>query len=607
MISNKVLLVDDDADFSNSFKRLLESNFGVEDVDIASNDSEAKSKIKNSINGYSHIFVDCVLAGSDGVGLSKEIDSINKSMNANSKTFLMSGFVDISMLPDDLSHITKTLKKPIDNNELSNFFEKQSVIKKLDIFSKYNGIEELVANNNEKTLSSSIEFIPILSQLIHFEFSGKIVFMGKNESSSVIFMSNGEFDHITDGVIEPFGGYLERYGFINKRVLDRALDSEEFKNSKLRIGNYLVQKNIISPHAVDFVINKQTINRFKKILAFDDFKVHFIFEDIKIKNATLTYKDYYQCLTNHLNFENHVIYTLAKKVLSKSPEIFATSKLAMIKDENNKNLKDLDDTEKFLLIISGAATLKEQDSEGQSVSDADFSFIKKILSIENPYEVLGLNSENVTDTLVAKAYHKVAKRIHPDKLESLNLDGEQEDLIHKGFAKLTADFNKIKTADKRQNYETRKLLSVQKNKSRATELINECLDLLHKGQFAKASKINNEIESLGHLDDDIRQVYIKLWLKLKTNQIVDFNEAKDLLEGGAEKTAIESYLLALLFRATGDHRQFIQHLQQSTNIDASFLPARREFVQYKSDMKKAQESKKSTSTFGSFFSYKKSS
>ena len=199
------------------------------------------------------------------------------------------------------------------------------------------------------------------------------------------------------------------------------------------------------------------------------------------------------------------------------------------------------------------------------------------------------------------------KKIHPDKFKILNLSQEEEDIVQKGFAKLTSDFNTIKTADKRQNLETKTLLEKEKSKNKVNEMITNATELLHKGYYLKAGKVINTIK-INHPEINHKMLpLVSLWHQLKSKKPVNINEAKRILDNysGTEKTSLEYYLNALLCKTTGDSEGFVKNLQISTQIDNSFLPTRREFVQFKSEMKKAQNTKK-LSNFGTLFTSKKS-
>ena len=132
-----VLIIDDDTNFANAFGRLLEKNYSLENIEICTNEKQSLESIQRSLSGFSHIFVDCILSGSDGIKLSKTLYELNKSKNNAGKVFLISAFVDTKLLPDDLSHITESYKKPIQQSLLTKHFKNQSVIKKFDFFHKF--------------------------------------------------------------------------------------------------------------------------------------------------------------------------------------------------------------------------------------------------------------------------------------------------------------------------------------------------------------------------------------------------------------------------------------------------------------------------------------
>ena len=348
MASTNVLIIDDDTTFSNSFKRLLVSYYGVDDVYTCTSEQEATDAVNKSPNGYTHMFIDCVIPGSDGIGLSQTLHKINSVKSPNGKTFLLSGFIDVSTLPDDLSHISGTLKKPLDKNELVKHFEQKNILKAFDLFSKFKSIEDFITNYTDKTYEVCEEFIPILSQLIRLEFDGEIVLMTEEADSSVIFMSEGEFNYITNNTAqEPLGEQLVKNGYLPQKQLNQVLNSSSFKNDHLKIGNYLIKENLLSPHAVDKLIQIQTCNRFKKILKYKDFKVSFINEHIEKKNATLSFSDYFKCLKENLDLENNTMFSLSKKALVETKVFFPTPQFAMIQDAQDISVNTDDVKLKF--------------------------------------------------------------------------------------------------------------------------------------------------------------------------------------------------------------------------------------------------------------------
>jgi|GEM_PF-7020872 len=591
-----VLIVDDDTSFANAFAKLLKKNYSLENIEICTNEKQSLESVQRSLSGFSHIFVDCILSGSDGIELSKSLYELNKSKNSAGKVFLISAFVDTKLLPDDLSHITESYKKPIQQSLLTKQFKNQSVIKKFDFFHKFNNLDEVIAHNLNSNYDDIEEFIPILTQTIDHTFSGKIIFMTDNSQTSIINMSNGGFENITNNLEKkPFGERLLKKGYILEDTIDEVLRSNQFKESKLKIGDYLLSKNLLSPHAYKEVLKDQTIDRLKIVFKYTNFKVSLLKEKSESKSASLNYSDYFNCLKENLDLKNSILFSLSKKELSQTDRLHATPNFRLIDETKKISLETKDLELRFLLVISGAATLQEQSSQHKDEGSLNLEFIKKLLSEKDPYKTLDIKRNNTTDVEVAKSYHKIAKKIHPDRLMNLNLEAENEIIFKKAFTKITEDFNTIKSSDKRKTFDARILMSKEKEKDELNSLMKKTLELLNKSEYLEAKAVLKKIESINanfsHKNIDLKKISKDL-----------FNESNDL------KTALDHYILALICKRQNDSGGVLKNLEKSLQIDPNFLPSRREKFKYKSELKKnLTENKKKKSSISSLFSYKKSS
>jgi curved DNA-binding protein CbpA len=606
-----VLIIDDDASFANAFAKMLEKNYSLENIEICLDEKQALDSVKRSLSGFSHIFVDCILTGSDGIELSKKLYDLNSSKNGSGKVYLISAFVDTKLLPDDLSHITESYKKPIQQSLLSTQFKNQSVIKKFDFFHKFNNLDEVISHNLNSSYEDIEEFIPILTQTIDLTFSGKIIFMTDKSETSIINMSNGEFENITNNLEKkPFGERLLKKGYIFEDTLEDVLRSNQFKESKLKIGAYLLSKNLLSPHAYKEILKDQTIDRLKITFKYTNFKVSLLKEDRKTKSTSLNYSDYFNCLRENLDLKNSILFSLSKKELSQADKLYPTPNFELIDETKKVSLETKNLELRFLLVISGAATLQEKSGQQSDEESFNIDFIKKLLSEKDPYKTLNVRRNNITDIEVAKSYHKIAKKIHPDRLMSLNLEAENEIIFKKAFTKITEDFNKIKSTDKRKTFDTRILLNKEKEKDELNNLIKKTLEHLHKSEYLKADALLKKIESINASFSHKMLPIATLWAKLKTGKKIDLKQvSKEFFnESGSLKTALDHYILALICKRQDDTSGVLKNLERSLQIDPNFLPSRREKFKLKSELKKNHsESKKKNSSISSLFSYKKSS
>jgi DNA-binding NtrC family response regulator len=123
-VSNKILLVEDDADLAELFSQALTS--GGYTVDKFTGPVEACSSFKANPSKYQLVISDVRMPGMTGLQLVKRINE----MNRNVKVLLMSAY-ELNSLGSDLKEVTieAFLKKPMHVNQLLSVVERSIKIR----------------------------------------------------------------------------------------------------------------------------------------------------------------------------------------------------------------------------------------------------------------------------------------------------------------------------------------------------------------------------------------------------------------------------------------------------------------------------------------------
>ncbi|MFN8945735.1 MAG: response regulator, partial [Pseudobdellovibrionaceae bacterium] len=235
------------------------------DVKASQHPSEANEKMKEG--KYDFIIVDCLLPQTTGVNFITKAKATGV-LTKDTKIILTSGiYTDKEFILESM-HQTKAigfLKKPLNLDEVLEIIKKNTVEKKSDvsarkrlyqIFSK----DKVSAREKRKLIESLDEVngfdLPfVYSLLVETKSSGYLNIYGQNGAVSGITFSQGKIIAVDIDDQRTFlGEMLIQQGYILAEDLKEALRD---KANNRKLGEKLIELNMMSPHALDIVLREQ--------------------------------------------------------------------------------------------------------------------------------------------------------------------------------------------------------------------------------------------------------------------------------------------------------------------------------------------------------------
>jgi len=621
-----VLIVDDNIEFSSGLKRIFES-LGWE-AHTAENLDKAKFIFNEQ--PFDLVVVDCFIPGDDGFSISKELSRINEETHSDSLFFLMSGIlVDDASRKEALSypHIKHFIKKPVDTSllkqSLEKFFpeDKKSI---LSFFVQTNAsLDHFNAESEGFDSLDCIETVFFIKQLSELEYCGEVK-ITSNGSETVLNFNNGEITSIFSQDFEDsIGELLVGLGFLTRENLSKYVSSDEFKSGKQRIGEALIEKNYVSPHSVPLALNEQKRIRLDKLLKNSNLN------SIKITERPHFEHDSSTCLAAHevtsalISFIQSVeASTISLKLLkslkglnasinsSPQDDVFKVEKSTIEEIQKKHNEGDrltAEEAKNILSLLLCRSLDFSYTEEITSVSSSEKGLIKqrvhylaKKIKSENPYEILDLSQDNITDQRVSKKYQNLAKELHPDKLDKVLKADELEEAAAV-FAEITKAFNSIKTAENRQTFESMKANQEAQDQIDCNNILEQAKKVLHSGKYSEAIQLLDQPKMHNYYPNEFGLYF--LWASLKSKEHVlnhNSNKILDLEHKNLRNEPLYYYVKALIANKNSDSQSFQKFIGLSLKANSHFLPARRELqiVRSQNNAKPAKSS---------WFTFKKSS
>ncbi|MES2856207.1 MAG: DnaJ domain-containing protein, partial [Bdellovibrionota bacterium] len=205
------------------------------------------------------------------------------------------------------------------------------------------------------------------------------------------------------------------------------------------------------------------------------------------------------------------------------------------------------------------------------------------LEKQNYFERLGL-SPKAKDVEIKRAYHGVAKVLHPDKL-SRDTPNEIRDLTKQCFAFISVAHDTLSDVDNKLAY----IAELEQGRAefilQAEQLTQSARPLLTKGDFKKARELMAEAISLCPPTSEARLLF--MWAKIKSapNDQKIAAEARDelaLIPPEDRHMPVFYFVRGLQMRASGDFENAQKSLAHAISLDADFIDAKRELTALKS-------------------------
>ncbi|OFZ11889.1 MAG: hypothetical protein A2Z20_03045 [Bdellovibrionales bacterium RBG_16_40_8] len=610
----RILILEDDPTIAKVIDESLKrSGYNTQ---IATNYQQAKHVSK--ITDFHGLVADCMMPLKGGVDIAQEII---KESGHDVVVVLVSGiFKDKSFAREALlkTNAVAFLHKPFDINELVQYFdnafsslidETHDPLYQLLNREQYSFKDKINAiNNTEYTHGFDLPFV--YSLLLDQQISGDLEIQYDELSPvTIISFNKGRIDNVKHPDSESyFGVLLIEKGFTTPAELETGLSLKSDKP----IGERLVERSSISPHAIEVVQHEQMIIRLSKTIQNTSVKIKFT--ENKKTNANVFIDSFImtQLLGDWLRSKItsewlHSFYTpwlenpvlqgadYSKINLLKSMALCSSIADFFIKQDWPHNLQTVLDQNKaqeeeevlrglHFLLIQRAIVFgsKSTSVENFAIKLSRIQKILKNITDKNYFDVLGVSS-NARTTEINRAYHELAKSLHPDKLHS-QAPQDLKELTQKVFSIISDAYKTLSNDIKRKEYQKTLEIGQAEEVLKAEEKFEEAFRRLKANQFREARKgFESTMRLKGHRSDTM--VYFT-WALIKEKrknhgraELVE--KVKNYLAQVAhEDRHSPSYFFVkgMHCELTGQVQKAYHYFKHSLTIDPNFIDAKREIL-----------------------------
>lgn len=615
MAKTKVAILEDDATLGAALKAAFE-RAGCE-VFLTSKTLEAQEYVEK--HHASAIFVDCLLPEGSGVDF---VERLRKKFPAAIlDVIMMSGIFTDSAVIKEINHTTKAvafLKKP---------FELQDALSTVKIKETFDPREDmsprkalyLLFNKPKVSVRDKRKAIEALEEIHGFDLpylysllvetmaTGHLNIVGVKGDVLGISFSEGRI--VAVDIVDKetqLGTLLIEGGFIRPDDLKEALSH----NSSKKLGERLIQANLLSPHAFNIALANQMSIRLSRTIVETPVKVNFVATDVELTHPhvdsealSVFLHDWIASKIDAGWLKAHYVqwgeYSLAKSsTYTADHPILSSPLISHFKGfveyfTSGKSLNELMDSKSFpeetaykalhLLLAKGLLIFSEKASVNDPVER--LKTMKKLMA-----QFQNKNKLEIWDLLVGMTggsdsdpqfVHSEFKRMlgpapQPNQtdmkmiFQQLNQIGDEAAKFAQG-----GDREKMKEEIAKQGFEA---------KIKAASLFEEAKTALHKAQYAQAMSL---LTKASGLDPSLEKMKLyTIWARIgqaegQASMRALLKEVEiDLLQVPPEEKfdAIYSFVMGLYQKHKGDLSSAKKSFEKAYNLDGNFLVARREIA-----------------------------
>jgi curved DNA-binding protein CbpA/response regulator RpfG family c-di-GMP phosphodiesterase len=617
-----ILIVDDDQAIGKALREAF-VRAGFKSMHVTKPD-EAIALVK--LHPVHAAIVDCMLPKMNGKDLAKKlkeetheslpiflISGIYKDKNFAREALQQTGstafFTKPFEIPEILVDVTEALE-PLIDVELSPLHRAMCV-------ETLSPIERINAVNEQENIQG-FELPWVYSLLMFTKVSGLLNLVSSDGDSSTVGFRDGKIVQVNlKDARSYFGVLMVEYGFISQEELDETLK----KTGKAkRMGERLVEANVLSPHAINIVMAEQQGIRLGKTLRNSPMKVHFTEQDDVAEDAVLERGDLLELVNEWMMSKITVEWLRAfyrpwmrynvkkgseyhprhkilhKSVLERTPSFHENLlKYATVEEafQNTPAAEEHLYASLNVVIVSGILRF------GEPVSSFDYAAQKnrliklaQDLSKQNFFERLGVSPKS-KESDIKKAYHELAKVLHPDKL-SIETPAEVQELARTAFGLISEAYETLANHNARAQY----LLEQEKGKAEAileSELLKEDARRgLSKGDFRKSLELLERALTLAPPVSETKLFH--MWAKIKSAPAgrpspALLTQARDLLSSIPPEDRHNPtyyFVKALSLQLQSDISGAKKSLEHAVMMDPQFIDAKRELTMLTANESKSQ-------------------
>ncbi len=567
------------------------------------------------------LFVDCLLPEGSGVDF---VESLRAKFPATLlDVVMMSGiFTDASVIKE-IMRSTKAiafLKKPFELPEALSHVKVKEVFDPREELSPRKALY-LLFNKPKVSVREKRKAIEALEEIHGFDLpylysllvetlaTGHLNIVGLK--GDVLGISFAEGRIVSVDLVDQetqLGNLLIEAGFIRPDDLKEALSL----NSSKKLGERLIQGNLLSPHAFNIALGNQMSIRLSRTIVDMPVKVNFVATDVELTHPHIDSEALsvflHDWIASKIDFEwlkAHYIqwgeYSLAKSSTFSAEHPILSSPLILHFNgfveyfTSGKSLNELMDSKKFpeetafkalhLLLAKGLLIFNEK----TAVSDPRerLKTLKKMAAQfqgKNKLEIwdllTGMTGVSESDPHSVNSEYRRILGTAPTAKDDADLKKVYQQLVQIGddavaFAQ-TGDRKKMEDEIAKQGFEA---------KIKSASMLEEVKALLQKGQYAPGAALLQKVAALDPSSERLK--LFGIWARLGQADTQGGNKAQllkdvefDLLQIPPEEKfdASYSFVMGLFHKHKGETPQAKKAFEKAYNLDSNFLAARREIA-----------------------------
>jgi CheY-like chemotaxis protein len=611
--AKKVLIVEDDSTLASAIA-LAVKKVGY-DSSITSKPDEALDFLDK--DRFALIYIDCLLPQVPGVELAKRI---RKQFSAQIlPIILMSGiFTDKTTVKEMMNEAQAKdfLKKPFDISEVTKYLSKEmNVIKNNSLLNNAMTLFERIYENPDK-IQNVLEVIDrlggyevplLLTVLVEMHFSGTLILHTPRVVKAKIVFFKGNIIHVSAEDSQSFiGRLLLSRGYIFIEDLESILRI----SSNKRVASRLVEENLLSPHALEEVLQEQMILRLSKVIGDENFSVNFEFEEpdsdrisVPVAGFSLILEEWinsrvslewlnsefmkmmdysYRLGTSYQEDHPYLNSSLIKKIpnlmISLTKNQSFSSLLTIYKASESDFYRAI-----YFLICGGLFVFTEKLT--QMSDDERFVRLQKMsarmaqMNLIEIFEFMG-GRLGASESEVKAVYIEFNKRFLDNKNGTNSIFGLTE--LH-ADVKRKADmaYQLFSNPKELKNYEQKLQTKKATDQIKAQELVQETKKLLSLNQYQKAiDHLLGIPQGIGLENRNLYLAWGKLGLlEISKSKVKDMQEIEAILnQTSAEEkvSALGNFVKGLIAKQRGDFPVAKKHYEAAMALDRNFIEVRRE-------------------------------
>lgn len=456
----------------------------------------------------------------------------------------------------------------------------------------------------ETTTIHSYEVPRILSYLSRTQFSGVMKFSSPDtKESQVQFRAGHVIKAEVDDPKSYFGALLVDKDFVSLEELELVLLQ---KNSK-RIGERLVESNLVSPHVIELINIEQLGIRLGYLIkntsydleivegnvdleasSMDSFVLQrFVSDWLQSKISLSWLKSFYipfidkKLVKGALFADISPVHTLAP--LNRMPkfaqELIQGNTLLQIIDAKKYSEEDILHAVHLLVSQEFIYFDKQGKPQDHKSHMERLAKLKIEMETQNHFEILGL-SDKAKAKEIKRAYYELSKLFHPDKV-SPDAPPVTKELTNFIFAKISKANEVLSDEGKRATYLKELEKGFAEKILESESLFEEGRSMLKANQPIKARQLFETGMKLRPPTSEMRLQYI--WAKLLTIPTSDIEHYLKELEADLNRIPPEDrhnstyyFVKGLYLRQIGDLDSAEKTIKHALSITPNFIEAQRE-------------------------------